>query len=184
MSSLRRTVAPAVVLIAALLVAACTASGPGLSNSLSSIFDQDLSARQPRQPGTPGSEQRPVNVASAAPRDQIFRGTGRDRGSGETISSFEPGEFTVNFENADIREVVQSILGNTLGQNYVIDPNVAGTVSVSSARKLTRDELLPVLEVILQMNGAALVRDGANYRVTLEASAVAGTADVGEAGPG
>ena len=37
----------------------------------------------------------------------------------QTVSSFEPGEFTLNFENADIREVVQSILGNTLGENYV-----------------------------------------------------------------
>jgi general secretion pathway protein D len=90
----------------------------------------------------------------------------------------------VNFENADIREVVQSILGNTLGENYVIDPNVAGSVTVSSARKLTRDELVPALEVILQMNGAALVRDKGHYRVTLEASAVAGTADVGEGQPG
>ena len=90
----------------------------------------------------------------------------------------------MNFENADIREVVQSILGNTLGENYVIDPNVAGSVTVSSARKLTRDELVPALEVILQMNGAALVRDKGHYRVTLEASAVAGTADVGEGQPG
>ena len=80
--------------------------------------------------------------------------------------------------------MVQSILGNTLGENYVIDPNVAGTVTVQSARKLSRDELLPALEVILQMNGAALVRERSGYRVTLEASAVAGTADVGEAAPG
>ena len=186
MSSLRKIISPAFLFMVALLLSACAASGPGLG-SLSSIFDQDLSARQPRSTDSAAPERRDgQSVASLGTRDTVYLGAGTQdgQGSGQTVSSFEPGEFTVNFENADIREVVQSVLGTTLGENYVIDPNVAGTVTVSSARKLTRDELLPVLEVILQMNGIALVRDGASYRVTLEASAVAGTADVGEARPG
>ncbi len=183
-------------LASALLLSACAPGGPsGGLGSLSSIFNQDLSARHPReaapasaQGGQIASNVQPTNVqpASGSPREAIYRGAGAidGEGAGQTVSSFEPGEFTVNFESADIREVVQSILGDSLGENYVIDPNVAGTVSVSSARKLTRDELVPVLEVILQMNGAALVHDKGVYRVTLEASAVAATADVGEAQPG
>lgn len=198
MSSPRSAILSLFLLALAGLLAGCQMSGPGLG-SLSAALDQDFTARQPRsekasyasQPEQP-SASAVVAAAStgaastAGPREAVYLGAGEQEGEGEgqTVSSFEPGEYTVNFENADIREVVQSILGNTLGENYVIDPNVAGSVTVSSARKLARDELLPALEVILQMNGAALVRDRGNYRVTLEASAVAGTADVGEAEAG
>ena len=169
-------------LATALLLGGCAASGPGVQpgfDGFSSIFNEDLTARQPASAGTGQSQQ-----ASLGPREAVYLGTGQADGSGQTVSSFEPGDVTLNFENADIREVVQSVLGNTLGENYVIDPNVAGSVTVSSARPISRDDLLPVLEVILQMNGAALIRDGQTYRITLEGSGVASTADVGDARAG
>lgn len=178
----RRTSFPLLLLLsAALALAGCAAGGQSSGfNGISSIFDQDLSARSANN-GTAA----PQRVADAGSGEAVYLGTGNgNEGSGQTVSSFEPGDVSLNFENADIREVVQSILGNTLGENYVIDPNVAGSVTVSSARPLKRDDLLPVLEVILQMNGAALVREGPNYRVTLEGSAVAGTADIGDARAG
>ncbi len=182
MSPLRRSFPPLLLLVATLLLSACAAPGPrGGLGGLSSIFNEDLSARQPRDaaPATQGE------VVVLGTGEAVYRGSGQEgQGAGQTVSSFEPGEFSLNFENADIREVVQSILGNALGETYVVDPNVAGSVTISSARPLTRDDLLPVLEVILQLNGATLIRDGASYRVTLEGSGVAGTTDVGEAQPG
>jgi general secretion pathway protein D len=173
----------------AFFLAACQASGPGGQpgfEGLSSIFDEDLSARQPRQPGSAVTAQSGTTSASRGSelQDAIYIGTGQSGSGGQTVSSFEPGDVTLNFENADIREVVQSILGNTLGENYVIDPNVAGSVTVSSARPIAKDDLPQVLEIILQMNGAALIRDGQTYRVTLEGSGVASAADVGDARAG
>jgi general secretion pathway protein D len=175
---------------AALLLAACAASGPGVKpgfDGFSSIFNEDLSARQPSQPGATVTAQNDIQQDQQTVRglrEAVYLGTGEVDPSGQTVSSFEPGDVTLNFENADIREVVQSILGNTLGENYVIDPNVAGSVTVSSARPIAKDDLPQVLEIILQMNGAALIRDGQTYRVTLEGSGVASTADVGDARAG
>lgn len=167
---------------ATLLIGACTAAAPQREsfNNLSSIFSEDLTARQPvAEARASGTE-----VASAGTGEAIYLGTGTGDRTGQTVSSYEPGDITLNFENADIREVVQSILGNTLGENYSIDPNVAGAVTISSARPLARDDLLPVLETVLQMNGAAMIRDGRTYRITLEGSGVSGSTDIGEASPG
>jgi general secretion pathway protein D len=55
---------------------------------------------------------------------------------------------------------------------------------MSSARPVSEEDLLPILETVLRMNGAALMRDGDNYTVVPEASAVSGRGDVGEARPG
>jgi general secretion pathway protein D len=186
MSPLRFSLPSALGLAAVLLVTACAPTRHANQFSgIGSVFQTDLSARQPQQTGGAGT----VATLGAA-EAQVFHGSQlADGGAGQTpgratTSSFEPGEFNLNFENADIREVVQSILGNALNENYTIDPGIGGTVTLSSARPLSRDELLPALEVVLQSVGAALVRQGGIYRVTLEASAVAGTADRWDASPG
>jgi general secretion pathway protein D len=75
------------------------------------------------------------------------------------------GDITLNFVNADVREVVRSVLGDTLGENYVLDPRVQGTITVQTSRPLPRGTLLPMLEEILGLNGFALVRKPDNYVV-------------------
>jgi general secretion pathway protein D len=174
-------------LLLALTMAACGTSGSGSasgsgSSVFRSIFEADLSARAP---GGYRGDSGDATTAQAA-GDVMYLGAGgpRDEGGGESVSSFEPGEFSLNFQNADLREVVQSILGDALQLNYTVDPNVSGTVTMSSARPVAKDDLIPILEIVLQMNGAALVRDGEIHRVVAETAAVAGYADVGEARPG
>jgi general secretion pathway protein D len=78
----------------------------------------------------------------------------------------------VNFANADVREVVNEILGNALGLTYVIDPRVQGTITLRSARPLKRSVALGVLEDVLAMNGAALVREDEVYKIIPLAEAV------------
>jgi general secretion pathway protein D len=184
MSPVRRGVSSVAILVAgALLAASCTtgAGGPGFG-TFGSIFDEDLAARQPVEP----SNAAPGDVAVLGEGEAVYHGAGGqiEDETNATVSSFEPGEFNLNFQNADIREVVQSVIGNALGENYTIDPNVAGSVTISSARPIARDDLIPALEVILQMSGAALVKNGNLYRVTMEATATGGGADLGEATPG
>ncbi len=70
------------------------------------------------------------------------------------------GEFTLNFDNADLREVVRVMLEDGLRANYIIDPEVTGTVTMRTNRPLTRDELLPTLEEILRLNDAAVIDQG------------------------
>ena len=74
------------------------------------------------------------------------------------------GEVTLNFEAADLREVVKGVF-DTLQENYVIDPAVQGLVTIQTSRPISKNQLLPTLESLLAMNGAALIREGGVYKV-------------------
>lgn len=77
------------------------------------------------------------------------------------------GGMTLNFEGADIREVVRTILGDVLGENYIVDPRVTGTVVLRTTRPVPRAAALSILEEVLKMNGALVIpeADGV-YRIT------------------
>ena len=77
------------------------------------------------------------------------------------------GDVTLNFAGADIRDVVASILGETLKVNYVIDPEVTGPVSFNVSRPVSREELLPTLEAVLNTRGATMVQVNGIIRVML-----------------
>lgn len=78
------------------------------------------------------------------------------------------GPVSLNFVDTDLREVVKAVLGDTLGRNYVIDPQVQGTVTFQTSRPLARNELEVALEEILSVNGAALVEADGIYKVVPE----------------
>ena len=75
------------------------------------------------------------------------------------------GEFTLNFADADLREVIRTMLQDSLETNYTIDPRIQGTVTLQTSRPLSRDQLLPTLEEILRLNGAAIVEAGSLFRI-------------------
>ena len=98
--------------------------------------------------------------------------------------SGQNGDVTLNFVDADIREIVRSILGTTLKLNYTIDPRVHGTGSIETATPLARSALLPALETLLNQNGATLVQRNGIYDVVPVAvgnvtNQAAGTGGVG-----
>ena len=101
---------------------------------------------------------------------------GNDRFAAPTAaigpSALEGGRVTLNFAGADIREVANVILGDTLNLSYVIDPAVQGTVTVRTSQPLARSAVIPALENILALNNAALVfADGIYKIVPLDAAA-------------
>ena len=125
--------------------------------------DRQPSTDRPSAEATAESES--AKPAATGPTAQEYRGTGSfvDEGapSRQQVAGTGAGEVTLNFVNADIREVVRSILGDTLNANYLVDPKVQGTVTVHTSRPLPRSALLPMLEEVLRLNGMALVlRDG------------------------
>lgn len=103
------------------------------------------------------------------PLAEIYRGTGRFVGDvpARTSASLSEsgGEITLNFVNADIADVMRSVLGDFLEINYVIGPDVRGNVTIQTSRPVTRDAVLPVVEQALQLSGFALIRDQQIYRV-------------------
>lgn len=80
----------------------------------------------------------------------------------------------INFENADLRDVVRTILGDSLGLNYVYDPRVNGEVTVETSEAISSNAALELMETLLRMNGAALVDMGDHYEIVPSLEAVPG----------
>src|SRR5262249_36765922 len=72
--------------------------------------------------------------------------------------------ISLHLDNADIYQVIR-IIGDALNLNYIIDPAVKGTVNINTAGTLRRSDLLPILENILKINGATMVKVGNFYQV-------------------
>jgi general secretion pathway protein D len=86
----------------------------------------------------------------------------------------EDGEITLNFEGQGIQEVVNAILGELFQENYVISPGVSGEVTFATAKPIQRDQIMPVLEMLLRWNGATLIWREGQYHVIPIAEAVRG----------
>src|SRR5438105_2980240 len=80
----------------------------------------------------------------------------------------------LNFEGADLREVVRNILGDILNESYTIDPAVGGQVTIRTSAGIPREALVSTLETLLRMNGAALVKEGGIYKVLPQAAGLRG----------
>lgn len=74
--------------------------------------------------------------------------------------------IVLNFEKADIREVVHSLAG-ALGINYLLDPRVEGQVTIRTAPtgKIPRSDLFPIFNQILRSIGIAAVKVGEVYNI-------------------
>ena len=96
----------------------------------------------------------------------------------------------VNFEQAPLAEVVHSILGETLGLDYVIEHPIKGEITLRTRSPIPRDQLLPILESLLRNNNVLMIRGpedrffisgAANARTTapsFESSAAGGFSNV------
>ena len=107
---------------------------------------------------------------------ELFPGTDRFvSGTAQQNRKTSPtgaGSYSLNFDDADLGEVAKVILSDILGQNYVLSPKVAGKVTLQTTEPLTKEELLPTLEMVLRMNNAALVKDGRIYHIEPAAEAL------------
>ncbi|HYN39373.1 MAG TPA: type II secretion system secretin GspD, partial [Rhodospirillales bacterium] len=101
----------------------------------------------------------------------VRRGAPSGRGAVRTPQ----GEVTLNFVDADLREVVKAILGDTLGANFVMDPQVQGSVTLQTSDPMPGTALISVLESILAVNNATLVESGGMYKVVPADQAVRGS---------
>jgi general secretion pathway protein D len=116
----------------------------------------------------------PAPSSTAIPKT-TYQGTGRlfnspNAAAAETALPDTPPALPGNgvqlaFTDADINQVVATILGEALGFNYSIDPAVKGTISLHSTRPLTSEELLPALEAALRIQEYALVNVRGTYHV-------------------
>lgn len=84
------------------------------------------------------------------------------------------GEIVLNFEGESIQSVVHTILGEVLQETFVIGPGVSGQVTFSTSKPVSRDQLMPILELLLRWNGAAIVHSDGRYNILPVSEAVRG----------
>ncbi|MES9939764.1 MAG: type II secretion system secretin GspD [Candidatus Thiodiazotropha sp. 6PLUC2] len=123
-------------------------------------------------------QEKPKEKQASKDRTEIFYGTGQfvksDKSIDKAAASAPAGDITLNFEKADLREVIQTILGELLDESYILDPAVKGNVTIQTGKSLSRADLLPTLETLLRMNNAAMVHVDGVYRVLPLGKAVQG----------
>jgi general secretion pathway protein D len=140
--------------------------------------------RAARAPPSALDDLKPLSDAAGGVTEaEIYRGTGvlarRPARRERRVEIEGDGSVTLNFANAEIREVVDVVLGKTLGLSYIIDPKVQGQVTARTSRPIERQAVIPALENILALNGAALSFDDGIYKVvTLQQAATALTTPI------
>jgi general secretion pathway protein D len=104
---------------------------------------------------------------NALQRPEIYRGTGRLARTAPSPSLIDlpGGQVTLNFAGADIREVIDVVLGDTLNVNYAVDPMIEGNVTVRTSQPIPRSAVIPALENVLALNQAALTFSNGLYKV-------------------
>jgi general secretion pathway protein D len=103
---------------------------------------------------------------------EIAEGRSGSSRSASGTQQTEAGDVMLNFADTDIKEVIRQILGDILHLNYVVDPAVAGTVTLETHQPVAKSQLLNTLETLLNQNGATLTQSGGLYRVIPSAVAL------------
>lgn len=175
-------------LAAVLTLAACAEVIEGQQRLLnterpiSTVMSTGPSGPRDNPPETYGRESAPPPADDSASQSRdtgpsLYTGT--DSFLGPTAQRrqdvlIDDGSLVINFENAELSEVVRVILGDALGVDYVYDPRVQGLVSLQTTGAMPTDSILAMLETVLRMNGAALIIDDGIYKVLPAEEAVRG----------
>jgi len=69
-----------------------------------------------------------------------------------------------NFDNADIYEVIR-VMAEILKINYLIDPRVKGVVNIHTTGQLPAEEIFPIFQSILRLNGVIAVKKDGLYEI-------------------
>ncbi len=148
----------------------------GLSLSSCELLGPKQAARLPLPPvKTEPAEDPSKNQGKVLPtekprvKSELFPGTGQYvPNSPETHRKTKvggEGSYSLNFDEADLGEVAKVVLSDILGQNYVLSPKVTGKVTLQTTDPLSKDELIPTLEMLLRMNNAVLIKDASIYHI-------------------
>jgi general secretion pathway protein D len=177
--------------LAACSDALTSAKTPSRSAISDAVIYADLRAHAPVSTGKEiGSTEAPV-APMLFPGSETDPALPRDPGSEVRVAASDPavavrgGGVEINFDGADINTVAKSLLEDTLGLNFVVDPRVQGTVTLASVRPIARKDVLPVFESVLRMSNAAIVRAGDLIKIVpLPEASGDGAVSVGAGQPG
>jgi general secretion pathway protein D len=165
------------LLLACPLVVAACATTKTYVEPAASPAQSAASAASATKPGGPAA------AAGSGGSSELYRGTGQ-MVKGELPGGAVPPPapsvpvtapaITLNFEGADLRDVVRNILGDIMGESYTIDPSVGGSVTIRTSSGIPREALPATLEMLLRMNGATMTKEAGVWKILPAAAAVRG----------
>jgi len=81
------------------------------------------------------------------------------------------GGISLRFDNADVYDVIQAILGDVLNVDYVIDPAVQGKVTLRSTQLVQKADALGVLQSALSQLGVLIAKSpSGGYKVVKDSN--------------
>ncbi|MET0581646.1 MAG: type II secretion system secretin GspD [Pseudoxanthomonas sp.] len=122
-----------------------------------------------------------VEEPEAGPQAVIRRGNGQmiNRSAASapmpSLAGASSGSASFNFEGESVHAVVKAILGDMLGQNYVIAPGVQGTVTLGTPKPVSPAQAMTLLEQVLAQNNARMVYSDGRYNIMPADQALSGT---------
>lgn len=122
-----------------------------------------------------------VEEPETGPQAVIRRGNGQmiNRGAASapmpSLAGASSGSASFNFEGESVHAVVKAILGDMLGQNYVIAPGVQGTVTLGTPKPVSPAQAMTLLEQVLAQNNARMVYSDGRYNIMPADQALSGT---------
>ena len=166
---------PLIVMIAALIATTAWAAEPAKTEitmkrapELISVSPQVDSTNQEQ---TSAAEKKKSNATIRTGSGQLIN----QRVAGMPAPNLgSAGDATFNFEGESVQTVVKIILGDLLQQNYVIAPNVQGTVTLATPRPVSPAQAVSLLEMVLGWNNARLIWSDGRYNVVPSDQAIAG----------
>ena len=90
-------------------------------------------------------------------------------------ASTGPEEFTLNFEDLDIRQIVQYILGDYLKEFFTIHPQTSGKATIRTSKAVSKQDLLPILEGLLRDAGQVMLKEEGMYKIRPAALGIKGS---------
>jgi general secretion pathway protein D len=127
-----------------------------------------------RMPAVPESAPN-RGYTEASSTTEFYPGTGSVVGTPRTRAVPQPAAaqdaITLNFVNADIKDVASAVLGNFLKLNYAIGAGVQGTITLQTSQPVPANQVLLAFEQALRLNGLALVHSNGIYKIVTVADA-------------
>ncbi|MEQ6308738.1 type II secretion system secretin GspD [Delftia acidovorans] len=107
----------------------------------------------------PAEEKKTDAKSNEGQQPRIMEGTGKLIAGPQALPPVSGAPVKLSFEDAPLAQVVRTVLGDILSQDYVLHPPISGTVTLSTQKEVPADQALNLLETALQANGMAMVRD-------------------------
>ncbi len=168
----------AALLVAATILLSACATTPTTGGGQRALPNRSTSSIENINPGDAAEANKPADST------RIYKGTGvlvKGELPGGNLPPGPPkqasgtsGAVVLNFEGADLREVIRNILGDILGESYTIDPSVGGQVTIRTTAGIPRDALPATLETLLRMNGATMVKEAGLYKILPQGAVIKG----------